>query len=353
MKIKKKLFSMAVSLVMMIGLAGVIPEDTFAFYVDYRELSIGYNTICTSDDSSSYYYYYTPGESGAFYFDLDFDISIVCLDDVIITPIVNADYSQYNLEAGNTYRFYFENYDYDISYYSLEFYEVNYNKLGELRVGNSVVDVNNVISTQTYYYFKPDISGRYKITSYNSNSDPKVLVTDANSNIFYCFDDEGSNDANYSAVMDLNSNQSYFFSFYDYGTAYQNNINISYIPPSSLTTVTKPSIVPKTTHKPKSAINKTNVKKVSKPAKVKFRYSFNPKTKKIKFKWKKVKGASGYQYKITADKKQKKKSTKKKSFSFKMKINKKYKFSIRAYKKFNGRKVYGKWSTKKIKLKLV
>lgn len=67
----------------------------------------------------------------------------------------------------------------------------------------------------------------------------------------------------------------------------------------------------------------------------------------------KVKGALGYQYKVVVGNTTTTKLIKKPSFSYKLKLNKKYKFSIRAYKKFNGKKVYGKWSTKKIRIKLL
>jgi len=85
--------------------------------------------------------------------------------------------------------------------------------------------------------------------------------------------------------------------------------------------------------------------------KVKLKSVKNKKGKKLKVKWKKVSGANGYQYKYALDKKFKKKmkkklvSAKKKSVTIKgLKKKKTYYVRMRAYKKINGEKVFGKWS---------
>lgn len=71
---------------------------------------------------------------------------------------------------------------------------------------------------------------------------------------------------------------------------------------------------------------------------------------KIKVTIKKVKGATKYQIKYSTSKKFKKKSTKtttsKKTTKTikKLKKNKKYYIKVRAYRKVNGKKYYGKWS---------
>lgn len=71
----------------------------------------------------------------------------------------------------------------------------------------------------------------------------------------------------------------------------------------------------------------------------------------IKVTWKKVKGASGYEiytYGVATKKWTKKKDTKKTKYTFNHLAEKtKVKLKIRAYKKVNGKKVYGAWSSAK------
>ena len=71
----------------------------------------------------------------------------------------------------------------------------------------------------------------------------------------------------------------------------------------------------------------------------------------IKVTWKKVKGASGYEiytYGVATKKWKKKKDIKKTKYTFTNLAEKtKIKFKIRAYKKVNGKKVYGVWSKAK------
>ena len=120
------------------------------------------------------------------------------------------------------------------------------------------------------------------------------------------------------------------------------------------TPITRPNIIKvNTITKPVKIVN---TKKVTKPGKPKIKFTFNPKTNKIKVKWKKVKGATGYQYKIALTKKfknAKKKLINKKSFTYKLKFNQKYTISVRAYKIVGNNMYYGKWTTKKIRLKKV
>ena len=76
------------------------------------------------------------------------------------------------------------------------------------------------------------------------------------------------------------------------------------------------------------------------------------KGKKITLTWKKAQGASGYQiqYKLKSEKKfkyLKKSVTKVKVKTGKLKKGKKYIFRVRPYRKVNGEKIYGKWTTLK------
>ena len=95
--------------------------------------------------------------------------------------------------------------------------------------------------------------------------------------------------------------------------------------------------------------------KVTKPAKVKF--SVRAGKKKASLKWKKVtavKGCTVY-YKTSKKgtwKKLKTVSNKKTSYTKKkLKSGKTYYFTVKAYKKVNGKKVYGKFTIKKVKVK--
>ena len=93
----------------------------------------------------------------------------------------------------------------------------------------------------------------------------------------------------------------------------------------------------------------------TKPAKVKF--SLKSVKKKVTIKWNKVKGVSGYTVYYKTKKKGKWKklknvSTKKTKYvKKKLKSGKTYYFTVKAYKSANGKKVYGKFVTKKIKVK--
>ncbi len=80
------------------------------------------------------------------------------------------------------------------------------------------------------------------------------------------------------------------------------------------------------------------------------------KSKKVTVKWKKASGASSYQvqYKLSTAKKWKnlkKSTTKAKAVTKKLKKGKKYNFRVRPISKVNGKKVYGKWVKKTIKVK--
>lgn len=96
--------------------------------------------------------------------------------------------------------------------------------------------------------------------------------------------------------------------------------------------------------------NSNNIAKVS-------NVKITKKSDRIVFKWKKVKKATGYIIKITKDKKFKKELLKitlknnKNKYTYKnlktFTKGKKYYVKVRAYKKINGIKKYGKWSKKK------
>ena len=83
----------------------------------------------------------------------------------------------------------------------------------------------------------------------------------------------------------------------------------------------------------------------------------NNKGKKVKLTWKKISGANGYKIRYSTSKKLKKaktKTVKKNTTKYtitKLKLKKKYYIQVRAYKMFNGKTYYGKWSkSKKIKI---
>ena len=194
----------------------------------YTELVLGENiTITTSDYDYVNYYSYTPEISGMYYF----------LCDSYIDINVESDYgnsfrtsnSQYNLEAGEEYLFYFYDYDesdnYIISDYDVCLYETDYESLGNLNLENTTVKVNNNIETLTYYSFSPNQSGEYRIKSNNPNSDPMVLIMDEEHNFISSFDD--NDNFNYSSTMYFESDKTYYFSFFDYDDALETNISIN------------------------------------------------------------------------------------------------------------------------------
>ena len=234
----KKILSIFTTLVVMFSLTGVLPAVTasadiaYSDYNDnntYTELVLGENiTITTSDYDYVNYYSYTPETSGIYYF----------LCDSYIDINVESDYgnsfrtsnSQYNLEAGEEYLFYFYDYDesdnYVISDYDVCLYETDYKSLGNLNLGNTTVKVNNNTETLTYYLFSPNQSGEYRIKSNNPNSDPMVLITDEEHNFISSFDD--NDNLNYSSTMYFESDKTYYLSFFDYDdAALETNISIS------------------------------------------------------------------------------------------------------------------------------
>lgn len=100
----------------------------------------------------------------------------------------------------------------------------------------------------------------------------------------------------------------------------------------------------------KSAVKTKNkvtyIKRVEKVKMKKVQY----RNKKILLKYKKVKGAKGYQIKYSTNKKFKKSkkiTTKKLKYIIKKVRKKKYYIRVRAFKTYNSKRVYGKWSKRK------
>lgn len=120
-------------------------------------------------------------------------------------------------------------------------------------------------------------------------------------------------------------------SFLDFNAAY--SINVSNMPASS--TVTPVPITKPTSNKP-AQVTGLKLKKGGKQT--------------AKIVWKKVSGAKGYQVKYSTTKKFKKaktttKNVKAKKITLKKLKKNKYFVKVRAYKKVNGKKVYGAWSS--------
>ena len=164
--------------------------------------------------------------------------------------------------------------------------------------------------------------------------------------------------------------------------AIENGFEVAYLdPPTTSSTTAKPTTTAtkanaSTKSNKTTATKKAKVKKVTKPGKVKIKIVTYNTTPKIKIKWKKVKSATGYQVKYTAityggKRKTWKVLTKKKSYKFMLDnyidnnyndynyyrddyredfylyVIKKYVVKVRAYKKVNGKKYFGKWSKAK------
>lgn len=102
---------------------------------------------------------------------------------------------------------------------------------------------------------------------------------------------------------------------------------------------------------------KATTTKIEKPAKVTGVSVSTGKTKQLKVKWKKVSSASGYQLMYATSKKFKsgkkivtiKKNSQVSKTLTTLKKGKKYYVKVRAYKKVNGKTVYGSWSSVKTK----
>ena len=139
--------------------------------------------------------------------------------------------------------------------------------------------------------------------------------------------------------------------------------------PTKIKVVVKPSatttVAPTTTKKVTPATTKAPAKP-KKPGKVKIKKAYKKKSaKKLTIKIKKIKGVKGYQVRVFKSKKKAKKNKKAIVKKFikknkaklvikkkKLKKKKKLYVRVRAYKVFNGKKIYGKWSkVKKVKVK--
>ena len=94
-------------------------------------------------------------------------------------------------------------------------------------------------------------------------------------------------------------------------------------------------------------------KLIKKPEQVKKVKAQSPKKKQLKVTWKKIKGTK-YQVQYSLKKNMKKanlKNTKKNKITLKkLKSNKKYYVRVRAYKTVNGKKYFGKWSKRAVKM---
>ena len=338
--------------------AGVADSDYNDDYnYDYnRYLEIGVNTIYSYDSCC-----FVPEESGVYYFEcydcdnvVDLYVTTNNDNDIYCLPLGNT---HYNLHAGVEYIFNFsENHD----GHEIYFDRVDYNNLGNLNLGTTIVSVNNDLYTQTNYCFTPTQSGQYRITSTGSSSDPVVIITDEDSYVYYYFDDTDGYGTDYNELINLTANQDYYFSFYDCDIGTTNNvINISYISSSNTTNnsnkpAQRPTNKPNTNSVIKPQINKPNqitIKRnttVTKPAKVKS-VKATAKKKKLNVSWKKVSGATGYEVMYATNNKftknKKTVTVKKNKVTLKrLKSKKKYFVKVRAYKTVNGSTYYGKWS---------
>ncbi len=142
--------------------------------------------------------------------------------------------------------------------------------------------------------------------------------------------------------------------------------------PGETTTAQEPTtIAPETTKAPVTTVAPvvTTTKATAKPkapGKVKIKKAYKKKSaKKLTVKIKKIKGVKGYQVRVFKNKKKAKKNKKaivkkyvKKNKAKlviknkKLKKKKKLYVRVRAYKVFNGKKIFGKWSkVKKVKIK--
>lgn len=99
--------------------------------------------------------------------------------------------------------------------------------------------------------------------------------------------------------------------------------------------------------------DKGNDTKITKPGKVTGVSAKANKKKSITIKWKKLKEVKGYQVRYALNKKMKKAKIKtikniKKAYVLKKAKAGKYYIQVRAYTVINGKKVFGKWSSKKV-----
>lgn len=358
---RKKIFSLLTTLVMVVGLVGAVPayaedivnnKSALATNGQWRDGYIGY-----SDNDYEYDYYpiyiSTAGKltiNMQSFGDLEFHVLDSDYDEIgSYSPggsagsPKNAYFSRW-LEKGTYYVRVREKWGYIHSETFKGSYRVKASftsaKSNEKEPNDTYLQAqpvsngSTITGTMTYYdeydYYKINVSKKMEYNFYVYAYDRSIVFTLYDSNLNTIINNEYTYQEKPNKFTCTLNKGTYYIRINEGGLhSYPSSKYILKFNPPAKTKNTRPS-------NPLIKPSKVSSVKLKKGGK-----------RTVKVTWKKVAGASGYQVKWAANKKfkkAKKKFTKKNSITLKKLKKKKYYVKVRAYKTANGKKIYGKWS---------
>ena len=372
----KRFLSILTTLVIIIGLVGVLPvgaEDIVNNKPELKTNGVWVNGYIGYDDNKSEYDYipiYTSSTGkltidmqsfGRLYFDvLDSDYNSIYGTSTYYASSGNPENKAFAewLEKGTYYLriseynaswepYYSGSYRVKASFTSANSNEIEpndtYLQAQSVSNGSTITGTITRVKNDEYDYYKIYISKQTKYDFYVSVYDSNVYYI-----IFILFDNNLNDITNYTTVGVFSDETKKFSYTLDKGIYYirisRHDNSCKYIlkfnPPksSSKKSASSNPLIEQPSSKKPARVNGVFLKKSGK--------------RKAKISWKKVSGAKGYQVKWATNKKfkkAKKKFTSKKTITLKKLNKKKYFVKVRAYKIKNGRKYFGKWS-KKLKI---
>lgn len=366
---KRKIFSIILTLIMLVGLLGVVPAGADDIRNDYSALATngvwrnGY--IGNYEDVNEYDYHpiYTTATGkltidmqsfGDLYFEiLDSDYNII--DDYSLYGSggdpKNGTFTNW-LEKGTYYVRVSEDYWSDTqasyrvkaSFASAGSNEIEpndtYLQAQSVSNGSTIIGTITNLKYDEYDYYKINVSKMtvysFYLTSYDSSTDFTLYDNNLNK-IDIGWDDTSYSNETLKVSSVLNKGTYYVRISRDYSSDCKYVLKFN--PQSTSKKSSSSSKSKKSTSKKKSSAKK--------PAKVKGLKITKIGRRTARISWKKVKGAKGYQVKVATNKSffySIKKFTKKKRVALKNLYSNKYYIKVRAYKKKKGKKIFGKYS---------
>lgn len=365
---KRKIFSIILTLIMLGGLIGAVPAGADDIRNDYSALATngvwrnGY--IGNYEDVNEYDYHpiYTTATGkltidmqsfGDLYFEiLDSDYNII--DDYSLYGSggdpKNGTFTSW-LEKGTYYIRVSEDYWSDTqasyrvkaSFASAGSNEIEpndtYLQAQSVSNGSTIIGTITKLKYDEYDYYKINVSKMtvysFYLTSYDSSTEFTLYDNNLNK-IDIGWDDTSYSNETLKVSSVLNKGTYYVRISRDYSDC---KYVLKFNPQSTSKKSSSSSKSKKSTSKKKSSVKK--------PAKVKGLKITKIGRRTARISWKKVKGAKGYQVKVATNKSffySIKKFTKKKRVALKNLYSNKYYIKVRAYKKKKGKKIFGKYS---------
>ena len=367
-QMKKRIFSIILTLIMLGGLAGVVPAGADDIRNDYSALATngiwrdGYIGYYEDINEYDYHPIYTTitgkltidmQSFGDLYFEiLDSDYNTI--DDYGLYGSggdpKNGTFTSW-LEKGTYYVRVSEDYWSDTqasyrvkaSFASAGSNEIEpndtYLQAQSVSNGSTIIGTITKLKYDEYDYYKINVSKMtvysFYLTSYDSSTEFTLYDNNLNK-IDIGWDDTSYSNETLKVTSVLNKGTYYVRISRDYSDC---KYVLKFNPQSTSKKSSSSSKSKKSTSKKKSSAKK--------PAKVKGLKITKIGRRTARISWKKVKGAKGYQVKVATNKSffySIKKFTKKKRVALKNLYSNKYYIKVRAYKKKKGKKIFGKYS---------